>query len=373
MSETIDAGAPAPSESTSAPIDTNTAPETTPLGNQAPVAEKPEASEKPAPSKSSREALEKAFAAQEAKAKETAPKLADAAPKPSDGPARSEDGKFAAREGAKPADTAEKPAEQPKPTQRYEAPARFSPEAKAAWDTAPDSVKAETQRALTELQQGYEKHKEAAQNYEPIRHYDKMARESGTTLTEALDRYTSAENMLRQDPIRGLDHLCQQMGMSLRQVAAHVLGQPQDQQASQNDQTVRELRQELATLKQQIGGVTGHLQTQQTNATVSQIEAFAAENPDFDTLADDIAFFLQTGRAQNLQEAHSLARRLNQTQQPMTAPPPAASIPPPLNPAGTRTVTGAPSNGSDPSPRAQASATSRQALERAFATVGLRS
>jgi hypothetical protein len=373
MSDVVDAGAPAPSDGHSAPVDNTPAPAPTPLGNQAPTPEKTDDKpEAPAHSKSAREALEKAFAAQESKGKETPAKPADAAPKPSDGPSRGEDGKFAAKEGAKPAEGEAKPAEAAKPAPRIEAPHRYSTEAKTAWDATPDAVKAETHRALSEMEKGIEKYRNDAQAYESVRQFDEQARQSGRQLAEVLNDYTGMERLLRENPVAGFERVAQNLGINFRDLAAHVLNQTPDQQQSRSEQTVLELRRELADLRQQMTGVNSHITQQHQNSITSQVDAFARENPRFDELSDSIAHMLKTGFATDLADAYSKADRLNPVPQPMTPPAPAAPAPVSLNPAGTRTVTGAPSNGSDPSPRAQASSTSRQALERAFAANGLR-
>jgi len=373
MSDVVDAGAPAPSEGHSAPVDNTPAPAPTPLGNQAPTPEKADDKpEAPAHSKSAREALEKAFAAQEAKGKEPAAKPADAAPRPSDGPARGEGGKFAAKEGSKPAEGEAKPAEAAKPAPRIEAPHRFSPEAKTAWDATHDSVKAETHRAISEMEKGIEKYRNDAQAYESVRQFDEQARREGRQLSEVLNDYAGMEKLLRENPVAGFERIAQHLGFNLRDFAAHVLNQTPDQQASRADQTIRELRNELDGLRQQMTGVTSHISQQHQSTITSQVDAFARDNPRFDELSDSIAHMLKTGFATDLADAYSKADRLTPAPQPMSPPAPAAPAPVSLNPAGTRTVTGAPSNGSDPSPRAQASSTSRQALERAFAASGLR-
>lgn len=70
-------------------------------------------------------------------------------------------------------------------------------------------------------------------------------------------------------------------GLSLLDVAAKVLGRPPDQGQSVTD------------------------------STTEAVTKFAAENPRFEELSDDIAFFLKSGRTKDLAEAYRLAERLN--------------------------------------------------------------
>ena len=101
-----------------------------------------------------------------------------------------------------------------------------------------------------------------------------------TTVKEALSEYVNMENQLRADPIKGLEIICQNVGLSLRDVAA-LLG---------------------ATSGQGQGGV---------DSTHDSVTKFAAAHPRFEELSEDIVFFLDTGRANDLAEAYCLAERFN--------------------------------------------------------------
>lgn len=377
----FDGGAAAPADS--APVSVEpvapVAEATNPISTEREPAPEPKADE-PAKPVSAREALAKA-----AEKVNAADKPADkAAPVKSEGATRDETGKFAPKAGdpAKPADaTQTAPAADPSKvapttaTPASDAPARFSPDAKAAWVTAPEPVKAEVTRAIKEMEAGIEKHRASAEAFEPVRKYADMARQGGTTLDKALEAYVGMENMLRQDPIKGLNAVCENMGLSLRDVAAHVLGQTPDQTASQSDATVRELKAEIAALKQQVGGVTQTFAQQRESATIEQITAFASkpEHARFDELADDIAFFLQSGKTQDLSEAYALAERLNPA--PAASAPQTAAIPAPAPDLtaqtlkGSLSITGAPSPGSNPANR-QPSSSIKDALRKAQALAG---
>ena len=159
-------------------------------------------------------------------------------------------------------------------------PARFSAEAKAAWDTAPETLRAEVSRMEKEFTAGFAKHRASAEAFEHVREYDEMAKKGGTTLKEALSKYVNMENQLRADPIKGLEIICQNVGLSLREVAALLGVSPGQGQ----------------------GGA---------DSTHDSVTKFAAAHPRFEELSEDIVFFLDTGRADDLAEAYTLAERFN--------------------------------------------------------------
>jgi hypothetical protein len=66
--------------------------------------------------------------------------------------------------------------------------------------------------------------------------------------------------------------------------------------------TILELRNEIAELKSSVADV---------DSTTATIMKFAADHPRFEELSEDICFFLDTGRANDLVEAYELAERFN--------------------------------------------------------------
>jgi hypothetical protein len=379
MTDAAVAAEPAP-VAHEAPISETPANFTQPLGSQAP--ETPEAPE-PAKPASLDDSIDRAIAksaAKQAEPKTEAKADVKAEPKEPKAEQPRENGKFAPKDGVKApvADAAvavgaAKPAEAVKPSHTADdAPARFTETAKAKWAAADPEIRGETLRMQKELTDGYQKHKAAAERDASLAEFHEMAQKSGTDVKTALSKYTALESLLRQDPIKGLNEVCNNMGLSLRDVAAHIMGQSPDQQASQSDATIRELKQELAALKEQVGGVTKTFEQQREQSTLTEINKFAADHPRFDELADDIAFFMQSGRAKDLPEAYQLAERLNPAAK---APEPVASsaaqvIEPPVHPdKGTKSINGAPSSGST-LPKKRASQSLDEALDRAFGAVG---
>jgi hypothetical protein len=362
-----------------------------PLGSQIPpdAQAKPEAPTKPASLDDSIDrAMAKSAEKQAAAAKAPEPKAdakADAKAEPAkDAPVRGQDGKFTAKEPVKQPDAvpaaakdAPKPAEAAKPSfTASEAPSRFSDDAKKEWATAPESVRRETERAIKELTDGFQKYKQSAERDQTLNEFHEMAKSSGKELAGVVREYVNMENTLRTNLLGGLDTICQRMGVSLRDVAAHVMGQKPEEQASQQDAVIRELRQELAGLKQQLGGVTQTIEHQREQATLTEINKFASEHPRFEELAEDIAFFMKSGRAKDLPEAYDLAERLNPApagQAKETAPAASSAAPPepPVHPdKGQKSINGAPSAGSSPAAKKRTSKSLDEALERAFGAAG---
>jgi hypothetical protein len=429
----IDGGAAAPADS--APVASNEpviAPTPNPVSAEPlpePVVDpksakpevKPEAikDKEPKPAVSTRDALRKAAEKVAADSKEPAKDqkpTENAAPIKDEGQPRADDGKFAPKEPAKDAKPAEpakdaakpaadapkpvvdaKPAAEPKPASEPAKPAeaakealpsytaspppkRFSPDAKDAWASAPEPVRAEVARMERELTAGFEKHRTGAEAFESVREFDEMAKQSGTDLKTALTNYTNMEKVLRADPLKGLELICQNAGLSLRDVAAHVMGQTPEEHASKSDATIRELRAEITSLKQQVGTVASSFEQQRTQTAQQKVEAFAADpaHARFEELSDDIAFFMKSGRTKDLAEAYQLAERLNPAPVKVQAEAPAASAAPVIElpkpdlaaqtAKGSKSVTGSPSPGSSPTNQ-RPSTSIKEAIRRAAAAV----
>lgn len=316
---------------------------------------------------SARGAIERAFAAVDARSNEDAPEpVADKQPAERK---RAADGKFeAATEQVEVTenDDDRSAAEATPAAGKFEPPSRFSPDAKAAWSDVPAPVKAEVDRAFREMEGGIAKYREA---FEPYREFDEQLRQSGQDFNQVIAHYTGIEGLLAQDPIAGLDRICRNLGTDIQSVAAHIMGQPVDQMQQQQTAYTRDLEQKIAELQQQIMGVSTHIRTQTQDQINRQVAEFAQSHPRMDELAPDIVFFLESGKADDLQKAYELAERLN----PAPAPAPAAAAPT-AEPAQTRkgklSLSGAPGTGSNPATR-KTPATARDAIDNAFARVGL--
>lgn len=256
------------------------------------------------------------------------------------------------------------------PVSTMEAPARFSPDAKVDWAGVPDSVKGEVGRAFRELETGLTQYQHA---FEPLKPFFQMAQHANTTVQDALERYTALDGALisgePETRLHAIESILDYAGITPRDYAAFILSQRPDEAPSRHDQTIRELRQQLADLQNHLGGVTKSIQQRHEVETLQQVEAFAEANPrlkepDFQM---NVLRLLQTQMAADLQSAYDMAERL-------TPVPVKAALLPKPGAAQTRngnlSVTGAPGSGSNPA-RRRAPATARESVDSAFASLGL--
>lgn len=373
-------------------------PNTPELGSQTPMPEKaPEAPQaanaEPKPdakaqaSKSADEAVRRANEAIKAKAE--AAEKAKAAPKPESKPeakaepkaetearSRSEDGKFApkespSRQAGEEAVQAKKEGDQTSEGRKphHDAPARFQDIAKRDWSNVPDSVKEEVHRALAENENGIKKYREDAERFEKLREYDDLARKNGREgVHESLKQVVEIERAFERDPIEGLKRITDHFGLNLQAVAAHIMGENPDQR-------VQEAHREIQALKAQIQ----HMEMVQKAPDI--VAEFAAKNDRFEELSDVIATLLETETAKDLESAYKLASVLKPASNAGSASQPLipansatahtqAPAESPLNPAGMKSVSGAPTGGVSPAAKRPVPTSNLDALKRAAARVG---
>ncbi len=312
-----------------------------------------------APVASRREALEKAF------------KGLDEGE--GDGQQRGPDGRFVAKEPASDAapavkaDPAAKTDLKPEVQAQEkgplsEAPSRFSADAKAAWAQAPDAIKGEVRRAISELESGLQQ-KDA--QLAPLKPFFDMAKQHGVEVHDALGKYVAMEQLLARDMRAGLQAVAQNFGLTLDDMIAKVTGGQNVNPEAGKDREILSLRQEIADLKGQMGQVSQSVAQQRETSIFAEIQAFAETHPRLDELSQQIVQMIQTGFAPDLKTAYDYADRLN------PAPRPAAPAAPPAPPQTRQplSVTGAPPTGSNPVAQ-RPSASRREALERAAANLG---
>ncbi len=340
---------------------------------------------KPEKPVSTRDALK--AAAEKVEKDEKAPPV-KAEPKPKTEPekeaaTRGPDGKFASKEPAQ-AETAEQPpAAKSEPTGDHrEPPQRFNDAAKAEWANVPETTRAEVHRAIRNIESGLEKHRAAAESYEPVRAYDEFAKANGTTLKAALDVYWQIEQDLQLpskggNPIPALEKLCETKGYTLQQVAEMYLKRTPDQRSSQQEQTITTLRNEIAQLKQQFGNINQVVGGFQQQSASGAVEAFVSGLPEsdksaFEALSSEIASEITNNRL-NLPDAFAKAKSDAQEKAarlgfiaPASQPAPAAADLTAHRQNGSRSISGAPSPGSS-SVAQKPSSSTREALRKAFA------
>ncbi|MGU3399153.1 hypothetical protein ACLBWS_05330 [Brucellaceae bacterium D45D] len=380
---------------------------TQPLGDQfadkQPQPVEPEKKEKPQdkpedkqPAKSPREAVERALAkAKEAQVED--PKNKDQQPKGNEGAQKQEKpaeaGKPAEQPGTEPkpeqaaqTEGQQQPGQEPGKQNRNEAPQRFHDVAKQEWGNTPESVRAEVHRSISELESGLNKYRQSHDKYEAIREYDDMATQYGTTVKDALANYTGIERLLHQDPFAALEQIVANVAahkrwtnqdgspVTFRDLAAQYVNMPADRVASRQDSVIRQMSEQIAMLTDRSAAFEQSMQQNRLRETQSIIQDFAKDHPRVEELADDMAFLIESKRVATLHEAYELADRMNPSSMPLTqaTETPAAQTrtePSPANPAGQKSIAGAPTAGSDPRTAGKPSNSPREALQKALRKV----
>lgn len=358
-----------------------------------PEVETPKEAPKPL---STREAITKAFdEAAKPEKEEPAEKAAKAAPAPEKAgadektpPARAEDGKFARAQSEETPTAPTKPSAVDMEAEKREAagkpyaepPERFLPRAKEMWANVPNAVKADLHRVMQEADTETAKYRESAEAFETVRRFHDMARQAGTTLDKALDRYVRFDELLQRNPTQGIAEILRSIGVTPQQYAQHVLQNPQAHvapartpapQQTQPNPEIQTLRAEIEQLKQQ------HV----AESARPIVESFAHGRADFAQLQPAIAEILGSGildklygagltPEQRLEEAYRMAGG-------RYASSPAASLesheahsaPPasrPVDPDGQKSIKGAPTAG-QLGQNQRRFKSNREALEAAFA------
>jgi hypothetical protein len=116
---------------------------------------------------------------------------------------------------AKP-DAVNKPVDiKPAPAAPSGPPPGWSVQSKATWDQLPDHIRADIAKREGEVAQGLA----ALRDYKNLKPYAEMAQKSGTTIADALKRYTDHEALVRRDPAQGLMNIAKNIGLSQAQAA----------------------------------------------------------------------------------------------------------------------------------------------------------
>jgi len=219
-------------------------------------------------------------------------------------------------------------------------------------------------RAISENEKGIAKFKESADRYEKVREYDDLARKNGREgVHESLKQIVEIETAFQRNPIEGLKKVTDHFGINLQAVAAHIVGQNPNQQVAEAHGRVRELEAEIARMKEEA-------------AAPKIVQDFFSQHDDAEQHADNIAFLLKNGIVQDLEAAYEYSKRFAPASntggnhgQPLI---PAESAPaqtqaPALNPAGSKSVSGAPAGGVSPAARQPVSKSNGEAVRRAIA------
>jgi hypothetical protein len=242
---------------------------------------------------------------------------------------------------------------------KYEPPSRFHDVAKAEWAKAPEAVQSEVARVLKENEDGIAKYKASHERYEALRKFDDIAKSNNIDLKVSLEKINEMENLFARDPREGFKAVAAHFGYNANEVAAHILGQDPNQQVAEAHRTIEKLQAEIKTL------------TAEKEAP-AQVQTFAQQVDEkegaghFEKLAPDIAELLESGVVSDLKAAYTMANMMfkrsgnstasdaNQSQPLIPAQPVSAqtttAAPVQPNPAGQKSVTGAPGFGTKSTP-----------------------
>lgn len=256
----------------------------------------------------------------------------------------------------------------------------LSPEAKAGWEKADPALRADVSRRVSEIETGLQQYQAA---FEPLRQYADLAHRAGKDLPSLLGEYHQAEQMLHQDPVGGVRHLIGLLqrwnpNLSVEDVAMKLLDGPDE---AQGDPRVAQLQQRIDMMERHSQEQVARQQQAQGRALAEQqIQAFRAQHPRFDELAQTIAEELRsTAIPANLPLQQRLLRAYQRAEMLNPAAPQIAPQAPPAQPspqaartrvAAQRSISGAPASGSDPARRPR-SKTVDDALDRALNATGI--
>lgn len=250
-------------------------------------------------------------------------------------------------------------------TDHSQAPTRFSADARAEWARAPESVRAESHRAIRELERGIADYQK---KFEPLRRYEQMARQHNTSMEAAMQNYTAIDALLHQNPMAGLEKVCNSLGFTLNDVAARITGQKPDQRLQQAGTDLARANQTIQQLTRRVRQLEGGIRSHTQRSVSQEIARFRADpaHARYEELEPQIARFLGSGLAETLKEAYTMADRLNPGSGSAAS---SGSDRSAQTRKARKSVTGAPSAGSDPAAR-QPSSSIKDSLKRAVARTG---
>jgi hypothetical protein len=239
-------------------------------------------------------------------------------------PPRSDAGQFAPKDKAEAGTEPDKPiTDQTQTTEAIEpakpaidAPVSWSAEMKAKWASL--SPEAQTYVAQREG----EAHKRISElgsqvkAYEPIRtvieQYGETFRRNGLQPHDGIARMMAVHNMLEQDAPAAIKQIAEAYGVDLSNGAA-------DTQGSESPE-VRSLKAEIQNLKRQVGETVSKVTARERSdfereqaELATTIDKFSKDKPHFEAVRKVMAGLMQTGAAENLDDAYDMAVHANKS------------------------------------------------------------
>ena len=185
-------------------------------------------------------------------------------------------------------------------------PPGWSIAAKAEFDRLPPAVREAVAKREQEVNQGFAK----LQEYKGLDPYVDMAKRSGTTITQALEGYTRAEQVLSTDFVSGVRDLCRYYNFSPAQLVEALGGQVQQgyQQPAAQD-PYAPVVQKLSALEQKWAQYEQQQAMQEEQAVSSQLHEFASDpaNRFFENVRADMGRLITAGMASDLKDAYDKA------------------------------------------------------------------
>lgn len=171
-----------------------------------------------------------------------------------------------------------------------EAPAPYSKEAKAEWANVPESVREQILRRESEFEAGFEKYKDGAEKWSRVEPYEKLAAQFKADLPTVLEDYKNMSEMMRRNPIEGINYLAGRHGLSLTQLAEQVLGR-------QGNETFKQLEanyQKLHNYAKQLEARVKEIDDKQLSANRNYIDEVRVKHRDnWETIEADVQFMLK--------------------------------------------------------------------------------
>ncbi|MDQ0558691.1 hypothetical protein QO004_000466 [Rhizobium mesoamericanum] len=229
-------------------------------------------------------------------------------------------GRFVQKEGERAATPAAQspatPAQQPQTAQQaptattsapvaaegaHKAPPGWSPEAKAAFDTLPENVKAAVSKREEEIDKGFK----VLQDYKGLEEFTPLIKQGNTTHADVMRKALDYEKFLQRDPIGTVLHVAQIGGVNIQALAqAIVEGKVQipQQQAPVQQQQQRPQPQPVnveATVEEVL----------RKRDTENQVQAFISDpaNVHAEAVLEDMIALINAGRAGSLKDAYDAA------------------------------------------------------------------
>jgi hypothetical protein len=172
----------------------------------------------------------------------------------------------------------------------YTPPKEWSQEAKDDWANTPQSVQDQVSRMQGEFENGYAKHKESADKWSRVEPYEQLAAQFKADLPTVLEDYKNMSEMMRKNPIEGINYLAGRHGLSLTQLAEQVL----ERQGSESFKALEANYQKLHNYAKQLEARVKQIDDKQLTDNRNYIDTVRIKHRDnWDAIEADVQFMLQ--------------------------------------------------------------------------------